>query len=108
LIALSAGNLAGEESDAERDGIGEVVNGIGNQREAAGQKPADDLPDSQANIDHYGEKDTAVTSGRVHVHVPVAVGMRVTCHTASPADIKPEQALRKQVPAPAGAGPRRK
>src|SRR5690606_36047804 len=55
--------------------------------------------------DHYGEKDTAVPGRRVHMHVPVAVGMRVTCHSASPADIKPEQALRKQVPAPAGAGP---
>ena len=59
-VRWAARDFAGAECDDERCHVGEVVNGIRDQREAAGEDSPDDLGDRQEAVGPDGDRDPSV------------------------------------------------
>ena len=68
-IGWTAGDLACGKGDDQRDGVAEVMQRIGDQRQAARDDPADDLRDREAEVDRHREGNLAVATVGIDVMV---------------------------------------
>jgi hypothetical protein len=76
LVRRPARDLARDEGDHQRRHVGEIVQGVGNEREAAGKNAADDLHHGQDRVRPDRDRHAAVAAFRIKV----VVGMIVRHH----------------------------
>ena len=83
MVSRPAPNTPRDERNSERAGVAQIVQGVGEQGETAGQQPPGHLHQGQSHVDTDRRHQTRVAPTAMVRRVAVRVVMRVS-HTVSP------------------------
>lgn len=84
VVGRLPGDPTGDQRDGECGGIGQIVDSVGHQREAAREHAADNLGHGQEDVDRDGDSKAPVAARHVRGSRTVRVSVMETHGTDDP------------------------